>query len=47
VRGGRELAGYGYPQDVEIAAEVDASDVVPTLAGEGFRPVRRDSDRSP
>jgi len=45
--GGRELAGYGYPQDVEIAAEVDASDVVPTLAGEGFRPVRRDSDRSP
>jgi 2-phosphosulfolactate phosphatase len=40
---GRELVGYGYPQDVEIAAEVDTSDVVPVLAGEGFRPVHRDS----
>jgi 2-phosphosulfolactate phosphatase len=40
---GRELVGFGYPQDVEIAAEVDTSDVVPVLAGEGFRPVHRES----
>lgn len=35
---GRELVGYGYPKDVEIAAEVGGSDVVPVLAGESFRP---------
>ena len=36
---GRELIGYGYPQDVDIAAEVGGSDVVPVLDGELFRPV--------
>lgn len=36
---GRELVRYGYPQDVEIAAEVGASDIVPVLDGERFRPV--------
>ncbi|MEV0268221.1 2-phosphosulfolactate phosphatase [Hamadaea sp. NPDC050747] len=36
---GRELAGYGYPQDVDIASEVDESSVVPVLDGECFRPV--------
>ncbi|GAA2372103.1 hypothetical protein Cme02nite_00250 [Catellatospora methionotrophica] len=40
---GRELAGYGYPEDVEIAAEVDVSDVVPVLTDEAFHPVTRDS----
>jgi 2-phosphosulfolactate phosphatase len=39
---GRELAGDGYPQDVEIAAELDASDVVPVLTDERFRPVREE-----
>lgn len=28
---GRELAGLGHPDDVELAAEVDVSDVVPLL----------------
>ncbi|HEX5997720.1 MAG TPA: 2-phosphosulfolactate phosphatase [Jiangellales bacterium] len=37
---GRELIGHGYPQDVEVAAEVGVSDVVPVLHGEWFAPVR-------
>lgn len=36
---GPELVGYGYPQDVDIAAEVAASDIGPVLDGERFRPV--------
>jgi 2-phosphosulfolactate phosphatase len=36
---GRELIAYGYPQDVEVAAQVGASEVVPVLSGEAFRPV--------
>jgi 2-phosphosulfolactate phosphatase len=36
--GGRELVEMGYPQDVEIAAEVGTSDVVPMLSGHSFRP---------
>jgi 2-phosphosulfolactate phosphatase len=35
---GRELIGYGYPEDVEIAAELGATDVVPLLEGESFCP---------
>jgi 2-phosphosulfolactate phosphatase len=38
---GRELIGNGYPQDVDIAAHVGASDVVPVLQGDWFEPVRR------
>ncbi|GIG06681.1 2-phosphosulfolactate phosphatase [Catellatospora coxensis] len=37
---GRELIGYGYPQDVAIAAEVAGSRVVPVLEGVSFRPQR-------
>ncbi|PZF79991.1 2-phosphosulfolactate phosphatase [Jiangella anatolica] len=33
---GQELIAYGFPDDVAIAAERDASDVVPVLAGGGF-----------
>lgn len=33
---GRELAAAGYPEDVDVAAEVDASHVVPLLMGESF-----------
>jgi len=33
---GRELVGAGFPRDVEIAAAVDVSEVVPVLAGEAF-----------
>jgi 2-phosphosulfolactate phosphatase len=36
--GGRELAAYGYPEDVAIAAEADTSDVVPLLTGDRFAP---------
>jgi 2-phosphosulfolactate phosphatase len=34
--GGRELVDAGFARDVEIAAEVDASAVVPVLRGEAF-----------
>lgn len=34
---GQELVGMGFPQDVAIAAEVDASTVVPVLGGEAYR----------
>jgi 2-phosphosulfolactate phosphatase len=33
---GRELRGYGFPDDVRVAAEVDASASVPVLVGESF-----------
>ena len=33
---GRELATGGFGRDVDLAAEVDASDVVPVLQGEAF-----------
>jgi 2-phosphosulfolactate phosphatase len=33
---GRELISYGYPEDVEIAAQVNSSEVVPVLRGESF-----------
>jgi 2-phosphosulfolactate phosphatase len=36
---GRELIGNGYPADVAIAGEVDASDAVPVLVDGWF--VRR------
>ena len=36
---GRELIEYGFPDDVAIAAERDATDVVPVLADGAFRPV--------
>jgi 2-phosphosulfolactate phosphatase len=35
---GRELAGHGYPDDVDVAAELDACAVVPVLRGESFVP---------
>lgn len=35
--GGRELTAYGFPEDVEIAAEVDASHSVPVLRSGVFR----------
>lgn len=34
---GRELVRYGFPEDVEIAQELNASAVVPILDGERFR----------
>lgn len=36
---GRELIEYGFPDDVAIAAERDAADVVPVLTGGAFSPV--------
>ncbi|WP_282695881.1 2-phosphosulfolactate phosphatase [Streptomyces sp. CC208A] len=33
---GRELYEYGYPQDVEVAAETDASTAVPVLVDGAF-----------
>lgn len=35
---GRELAARGYPEDVEWAADLDASPVVPVLVDGAFRP---------
>jgi 2-phosphosulfolactate phosphatase len=35
---GRELIDYGFPDDVAIAAERDAADVVPVLTGGAFSP---------
>lgn len=40
---GRELASIGFGQDVAVAAELDASASVPTLAGARFV----DASRSP
>ena len=37
--GGRELAQYGFAEDVEIAAEVNSSALVPVLQGGVFMPV--------
>ncbi len=34
---GRELIDGGLDDDIAIAAELDATDLVPELAGEGFR----------
>lgn len=34
--GGRELAAAGFADDVVVAAEVDADDVVPVLRGDAF-----------
>ncbi|GAA3388464.1 2-phosphosulfolactate phosphatase [Streptomyces roseoviridis] len=34
---GRELYEYGYPQDVEVAAEIDASTAVPVLVDGAFQ----------
>ena len=33
---GQQLVGRGFAADVEVAAEVDASDVVPVLVGDAF-----------
>jgi len=35
---GRELVERGYPDDVDIAAEVDSSSAVPMYDGEAFTP---------
>jgi 2-phosphosulfolactate phosphatase len=37
---GQELVGIGFAEDVEVAAELDASDVVPVLKGDAFVAVR-------
>lgn len=37
---GQELVGMGFAGDVEIAAEVDATDVVPVLRGDAFEEAR-------
>jgi len=37
---GRELITWGYPDDVEVAAEVNASTSVPVLRGESFTAAR-------
>ncbi|MFD5322430.1 hypothetical protein [Streptomyces sp. NPDC127092] len=34
---GRELYAYGCPRDVEVAAEIDASTVVPVLVDGAFQ----------
>lgn len=33
---GRELIAYGYPEDVEVAAQFGVSEAVPVLTGEAF-----------
>jgi 2-phosphosulfolactate phosphatase len=38
--GGRELVEAGFPEDVEVAAELDVSSVVPVLEGDRFVPAR-------
>lgn len=38
--GGRELVEAGFPEDVEVAAEIDVSSVVPVLEGDRFVPAR-------
>lgn len=35
--GGQELAAVGFAADVEVAARLDVSDVVPVLGADGFR----------
>lgn len=35
---GRELVGDGFGGDVDIAAEIDSSSLVPVLVGDTFRP---------
>lgn len=37
---GRELAAIGFGDDAAVAAELDATDVVPVLEGEAFAPTR-------
>ncbi|HEY8133571.1 MAG TPA: 2-phosphosulfolactate phosphatase, partial [Thermoanaerobaculia bacterium] len=34
---GRELIESGYPDDIDLASEMDADDVVPLLAGNAFK----------
>jgi 2-phosphosulfolactate phosphatase len=34
--GGRELAAAGFADDVDVAARLDAADVVPVLTGGAF-----------
>ncbi len=38
--GGQELISWGYPDDVEVAAEVNASTSVPVLTGDSFTAAR-------
>ncbi|MEV6329476.1 2-phosphosulfolactate phosphatase [Streptomyces sp. NPDC051909] len=38
---GRELYEYGYPEDVEVAAEIDASTAVPVLVDGAFQEAAR------
>ena len=45
VRRGQELIGFGYPADVDIAAELDSSTVVPQLCGTSFTASSAAGDR--
>ncbi len=38
--GGRELIDAGFPEDVEVAGQVDSSEVVPVLEGDRFLAAR-------